>query len=259
MLSQLLKKSDWAFLLDFVSPAFFKVIPPLELINNATSLAKRSQDRRLYQNSLATFSNRAAQMFPCLRTIEGQMQRRGFEIESFTNSSTTLEARQNLANLIVELYFAQLYSKESFFLDVRLSRFAIEDEDILWSPAPLLGVFSNEFSESMCSLYEGYYNNKHDQMKSALKALNLDWAYDVFVHHFGEGDQTSVSFSMVHFVHTFHEIFMRCKAEKKSLHGEFVQLGVVLGLMYESLESIGLPVDVRSAFFRISKLSQGED
>ena len=46
---------------------------------------------------------------------------------------------------------------------------------------------------------------------------------------------------------------MLCKKNRKNLRGEFVQLGVILGLMYESLEKLGVSVDVRSAFMRVLK------
>lgn len=252
MLSKLLQKSDWAFLLDFVSPAFFKVIPPLELISNATAMAKRSQDVALYRAAQRALSQRTFDLFPDLRFVEGQMHRSGFEGESFAVDAASREVREVLAARIVELYFAQLYSRDAYFFDLRLSRFAHQEDVFCWSPAPLLGVFSVDFSRSMYSLYEGYYGDDHGKMKEALKELNLDWAYDVFIHHFGEGDQTSVQFTMSHFIHTFHEIFVRCKSEKKSLRGEFVQLGVVLGLMYESLETLNVPVDVRAAFRKAS-------
>jgi len=63
MIVDLLKKSDWAFLLDFVSPAFFKVIPPLQLINNATAMAKRTQDKALYQATFVVISLTIASSF----------------------------------------------------------------------------------------------------------------------------------------------------------------------------------------------------
>ena len=50
---------------------------------------------------------------------------------------------------------------------------------------------------------------------------------------------------------------MKCKAEKKNLKGEFVQLGVILGLMYESLERLNVSVDVRAAFIRVAKAVPG--
>jgi hypothetical protein len=45
---------------------------------------------------------------------------------------------------------------------------------------------------------------------------------------------------------------MKCKEEKRNLKGEFVQLGVILGLMYESLERLNVPVDVRGAYARVA-------
>jgi hypothetical protein len=114
-------------------------------------------------------------------------------------------------------------------------------------------VFSPEFLSAMAELYEGFYGNEPKLMRAGLKQLGMDWAFDVFMDHFGEGDQTSVHFNMSHFVQTFHDIFMKCKEEKKNLKGEFVQLGVILGLMYESLERLGVPVDVRAAFADVQR------
>jgi hypothetical protein len=254
MIYNLLKKSDWSFLLDFVSPAFFKVIPPLELLSNATALAKRSQETALYRRAQNDLTAKTEKLFLHLKCVDGTIQLRRMEEGLLPVAQASLEKKQRLAQILVELYFAQFYAKEAFFLDFRLSQFALKDEFFIWSPAALLGVFSPAFSAAMRNLYAGYYGNNPDLMKAALTELNLDWAFDVFIHHFGEGEQTEVHFKVSHFVETFHEIFMLCKVKKKSLRGEFVQLGVVLGLMYDSLETLGVPLNVRSAYVRISTL-----
>ncbi len=253
MFMNLLKNSEWAFLLDFVSPAFFKVIPPLELINNATALAKRTRDQALYQNVVGDLNSHFESNLPDVRIVMGTMTHKGeFPQSSVSDFSSADESvRKAVAARIVEIYFSQILAGRAVLLDVRLNRFARQDEKLLWSPAPLLGVFSDEFMQAMGELYTGYYGTQPERMKQALRTIGLDWAYDAFIAHFGEGDQTDVRFTMSHFVHTFHDIFMRCKTNRKNLRGEFVQLGVILGLMYESLETLGVSVDVRSAFFRV--------
>ncbi|MFZ9521076.1 MAG: hypothetical protein ACO3A4_11430 [Silvanigrellaceae bacterium] len=253
MLINLLKNSDWAFLLDFVSPSFFKVIPPMELIANATALAKRTRDPQLYTTAVSDMRRCLTDVIAGMNLVEGSMSHRGAvpisAVCDFSNCDS--ELKRQLADHIVEIYFAQILSGKTVLLDVRLSRFALEDSNLYWSPAPLLGVFSEKFQQAMADLYRGYYGGDPELMKNALKDIGLDWAYDVFIAHFGEGDQTEVRFSLAHFVRTFHDVFVRCKAQGKSLGGEFVQLGVLLGLMYESLESLGQPVNVRAAFLRV--------
>ncbi|NBX17625.1 MAG: hypothetical protein EBR09_09690 [Proteobacteria bacterium] len=251
----LLKNSEWAFLLDFVSPAFFKVIPPVELFSNATALAKRTRDHKFYEVMISDVGGHFAQVLPEVKVIAGTMTHCGsFPSPHVTDLVNAGEAaRKHVASRIVEIYFAQILAGRAVFLDVRLNRFAVQDSVVYWSPAPLTGVFSDEFLAAMGELYKGYYGGEPERMKSALSTIGLDWAYDVFIAHFGEGDQSDVRFAMSHFVHTFHDIFMLCKKNRKNLRGEFVQLGVILGLMYESLERLGVSVDVRSAFMRVLK------
>lgn len=257
MFTHLLKKSDWAFLLDFVSPAFFKVIPPLELVSNASALAKRTQDKELYRRAILATREQISKTVPEIQLLEGQMSHGHRDVRGFHPEAATDEQRRALAQRIVEIYFAQIFLHQTVFLDLRLSRFSENGTEWIWSPAPLLGVFTSDFLNSMAALYDAFYGNKPAQMHEALRKLGMEWAFEVFMEHFGEGDQTSVKFTMSHFVHTFHEIFMKCKAEKKNLKGEFVQLGVILGLMYESLERLNVPVDVRAAFNRVAKAVPG--
>lgn len=246
MLHRLLKQSDWSFLLDFVSPAFFKIIPPLELVGQATALAKRTKSASLYNSLVANFclSERVTVLSSGMKLEEGQRP------SAHLNDLSPRE-RSELAALIVDLYFAQLYAGRNMLLDLRLSRFHCSQGAWSWSPAPLIGEFDPEFLNAMCRLYEGFYFENREMMTHALGDLGLEWAFDTFIHHFGEGDQTCVEFKISHFVQTFHDIFMSAKEKKKSLKGDFVQLGVALGLMYETLEKLGKPVDVRASFQRI--------
>jgi hypothetical protein len=246
MLHRLLKQSDWSFLLDFVSPAFFKIIPPFELVGQATALAKRTQNHSLYAALIEDFC-----MSDRLTVLSSGMNQDESKQSSNSFIDLSSEQRCELATLIVDLYFAQLYAGRHMLLDLRLSRFHFSNGAWVWSPAPLIGEFDSKFLAAMCQLYEGFYLENRDTMVQALSDLGLEWAFDTFIHHFGEGDQTHVEFKISHFVQTFHDIFMSAKEKKKSLKGDFVQLGVALGLMYETLEKLAEPVNVRASFQRV--------
>lgn len=247
MLHRLLKQSDWSFLLDFVSPAFFKIIPPLELVSQATALAKRTQNHALYSALVEDFNTSDR-----LTVLSSGMSQDDSKHSPTSTIDLSSEQRCELATLMVDLYFAQLYAGRHMLLDLRLSRFHFLNGAWVWSPAPLIGEFDPKFLAAMCRLYEGFYFDKAEVMSAALEDLELEWAYETFIHHFGEGDQTQVEFKISHFVQTFHDIFMSAKEKKKSLKGDFVQLGVALGLMYESLEKLGETVNVRGSFQRIN-------
>ncbi|NBW81588.1 hypothetical protein EBR21_07525, partial [bacterium] len=166
MLMNLLKNSDWAFLLDFVSPSFFKVIPPMELLANATALAKRTRDPKLYSTALLDMKHCLTDVIPELSLIEGSMSQRGSipsaAVCDFHNHDDAL--KRLLAERIVEIYFAQILWGKTVLLDVRISRFAVDGSNLYWSPAPLLGVFSENFRRSMGNLYRGYYGGDADLM-----------------------------------------------------------------------------------------------
>ena len=152
MFIHLLKKSDWAFLLDFVSPAFFKVIPPLELVSNASALAKRTQDKELYRRAILATREQITKTVPEIQLLEGQMSHGHSDVLGFNPDSATEEQRRALAQRIVEIYFAQIFLHQTVFLDLRLSRFSQSGTEWKWSPAPLLGVFTSDFLNSMGAL-----------------------------------------------------------------------------------------------------------
>ena len=84
--------------------------------------------------------------------------------------------------------------------------------------------------------------------RKALAALHLDAAADLFLDHFGAGEQTAVRFEMAHFTRSFHAVFVRCRERGVQLHPNFVPLGVYLAALYEHLEGLDVPLDVRAAF-----------
>ena len=100
----------------------------------------------------------------------------------------------------------------------------------------------------MRRLYRGFYAGADEEFHAGLDALGLEPAADLFLRHFGEGDQTAVEFEMAQFTKSFHDVFVRCRDHGVRLHRNFVPLGVHLAALYEHLEPLRVPLDVRSAF-----------
>ena len=99
-------------------------------------------------------------------------------------------------------------------------------------------------------MYRGFYEGNTSQFKRGLSSLNLSHAEEIFRGHFGAGDQKSVTFKLSEFKKSFHSIFVSCKSNKTKLHPDFFALGVYLVCLYENLEDLNVPLDVRKAFLK---------
>lgn len=134
-------------------------------------------------------------------------------------------------------------------IDLRPDAFRVEHTTLEWSPARLAIVWQEDFLLHLRALYQGFYQGDDAGFRAALKDLRLLSVETLFRQHFGDGDQTEVVFSTRHFMKTFTEIFEASARSKISLHRNFVALGFYLASLYQSLEGLGGPFDVRAAFF----------
>ena len=65
------------------------------------------------------------------------------------------------------------------------------------------------------------------------------------------GQQDLVTFKMKDFLADFHDIFLLCRDRKIVLQADFLRLGIYLSLLYEHLERLGRPQNVRQAFLEV--------
>jgi hypothetical protein len=108
--------------------------------------------------------------------------------------------------------------------------------------------WDSAFLDAIRRMYRGFYAGEDAAFHTALTDLHLDVAADLFLDHFGSGDQSAVRFEMAHFTRSFHAVFLRCREHGVRLHPDFVALGVYLAALYEHLESLDVPLDARRAF-----------
>lgn len=232
MLLNLLKNSEFRDVLKLCSPALFKVVPPKALALQVKELADRP---KVALNEVA---------FPAVPELEVVPRPKGGPL-----LPSKPEHRAWTGAAILRLYFAQIYTDAPTWLDLRPDAFRVEHTTLEWSPARLAIVWQEDFLLHLRALYQGFYQGDDAGFRAALKDLRLLSVETLFRQHFGDGDQTEVVFSTRHFMKTFTEIFEASARSKISLHRNFVALGFYLASLYQSLEGLGGPFDVRAAFF----------
>lgn len=241
MILRLLRHTEWGQLLDFVSPSFFDVLP-------ARALAREAKDLFASQRDREGFTTLA-------RGLSRHLGRRGLPLRVTTGgegASAALpdapEARRERGQLVLRLYFEQLLGRDVALLDLRSSAFRSDEKGALFAPAAGAVRWDPPFLAAIRRVYGGYYADRPAEFEAGLEALGLLPAADLFLLHFGAGDQSAVRFEMAHFTRSFHDVFVRCREQGIVLHGNFVALGIHLAALYEHLEALGVEFDVRAAF-----------
>lgn len=236
MLTKLIGTTGFRRFTDFVSPAFFDVVPARVLFGEAWRLVAgyRSVDafQRARDGAVATAKRVSVAL-----------------AESPAGPLGTLDEAGRIAagQAILRLYFAQLYASQATLLDLGARRWsAREDGQAVWTPGRGHVAWDPAFRRAITGMYDAFYGG--GDLPAALEPLGLASAAPIFERHFGDGDQSAVVFSVEHFVASFHEVFLHCKASGIRLDAQFLPLGLYLATLYETLEGLGVPLDVRAAY-----------
>ena len=244
-----LRGTDWEMLTDFVSPVFFEVVPTLGMASVFASIAKdyanKSEFIRVKESTQSAFKSSASTRLNSEIKIFDHLENGAVDLDSLT-----ADEKKRRGDLILQVYFSQLLACQSTILDIRSNAFG---KDGAWAPKSVYYRWNKDFRTGICDLYRGFYQDNKVLFDSGLKQLNLAHASDIFRAHFGEGDQDSVTFTLQHFKKSFHAIFLSCKENRAKLHPDFFALGVYLVCLYEHLEKLNIPLNVRSAFAEATK------
>lgn len=242
MFSKLLKSADLRQLSSFVSPAFFDVLPARKIWGRGRALmiSKGSSE---YRDAVAARASSLAGL-PLSVALPSQ---------AVARDSLGDDARAH-ATRLVTLYFEQIYSDSPTLLDLRAQNARDQHGQLAWDPAPWVCRWSPEFLGPLRGLYEGFYAPDDGLLRESLKALRIDIAEDLFRKHFGAHPEAQ-RFVMKDFVDTFHQVFVRCRDQKRELHEDFVALGVYLATLYDHLDGVPIEIDVAGCYARARKLS----
>jgi hypothetical protein len=237
MFSKLLKSTDLRQLSSFVSPAFFDVLPARKIWGRGRSLMM-SKSSSEYRDAVAGRA-RELQALPLAVALPGQ-----------TGSRDALGNDQRAhATRLVTLFFQQIYSDVPTLLDLRGESAKDRDGQLQWEPAAWVCRWSPDFVGAVRGLYQGFYAPDDALLKQSLKDLRIDIAEDLFRKHFGDHPEAQ-RFVMKDFVDTFHQVFVRCRDQKRELHEDFLALGVYLATMYDHLDGTPVEVDVAGCYAR---------
>jgi hypothetical protein len=237
-----LKGSDWGMLTDFVSPVFFEVVPAFAVAEVFGKIVAGYGDKTKFARIKEDVSERIGRPLD-LRLAES--------VHRSSSQSLSNDARKERGRKVLELYFAQLMVCDTAILDLRSSAFG---DNLDWCPAALSYHWQPDFRRAIADMYRGFYHGDDAVFSGALKALDLTHASAIFREHFGKGGQEAVVFDLSSFKSSFHAIFLSCKENRSRLHPDFFALGIYLVCLYEHLEELGIPLDVRSAFMSVDGL-----
>ena len=243
MLNHLLRSAEFSGLLKFVSPGFLRVLPPSQVFQVAGQLRRNRANPIGWRGVCSEYSE--------LLSVSDLRVRIGPETAGSSDDPSSRSDRKAGGETALALYFHQMLTRETWILDFRSESFSGgSSDDYRWHPQPLYYQVSTEFLRGIRSLYRGYYGSDNALFEKALVELGLPGLQESLRDHFGPGDQTEVRFQLKTFQRTFARVFEACARDKLKLPRDFLVLGVALLGLYEQLESIGLPFDVRQAYFR---------
>jgi hypothetical protein len=234
MLWSLLKNAEWKPFVELLSPSFFKVVPSTVVLAEARKLSSNYFDKPAFADAKSTRR----------QTLSRSALRVRLE-DALPNDSAP--ARDCGARLL-ELYFHQVLCGGPLLLDHRAPSFAEARGELVWAPRPVFVAIDQTFHAGIKDLYHGFYAQNPGRFSKGAALLGLADVEPALRAQFGEGDQTSVHFSLSDFQRRFTDVFAACKKARATLHPGFIGLGVGLATLYEHLGSLGGTYNVRQAF-----------
>ncbi len=228
--------SEFSLLMDLVSPAFFKVIKPLDGLYVAKKLSQNLLDKKTFKEIT---SSQNLSSINLLWT------------EKVSDIPVNKPVDSGTAEKILELYFYQLFHGQTVILDLRHESFSTvhsSNVGVQWSPRPFYWKFSETFLEGMKTVYQGFFNDESILVDRGLKILEMLPLKNQFMHHFGNASQEKIFFKINDFKESFHRIFTKCMKDGISLHQDFIPFGIYLTLLYQTLDSCTEPLNVKKSF-----------
>jgi hypothetical protein len=234
-------------LLDYISPAAFKVVDWKRVMAQFIKLSKHAFDNNFLQE-LAQFN---------LELFSSRIRLKNATLETNVQLAEGDLSNIQFADLILDIYFSQFFSEKGVLLDLRLKHFENKEGSVNFDPGMFVHVFEPKFRQGMLDIYEGYYQNNPEKMGSGMHAVGLIKSPDapeieetkkMLFSHFGAADQGPIEFNLEHFKNSFHELFVYLKRKNIRLTSDFIFLGIYLVTLYLALSKIGQAVDVKQAF-----------
>lgn len=169
------------------------------------------------------------------------------------------DTKENGENILL-VYFSQFFDDNlALHVDYR-DCFSSNNNILLWKPSKMHYKFSTSFIEGVRKLYSGFYLDNPSQFESGLTYIGIiqpnmnqqqkDEVIELFTKYFGEGKNEAIRFSLSDLQKSFNEIFSFFIKKNIPLNPEFAVLGLALVTLYNELQKISHPLDVKGAFLK---------
>lgn len=170
---------------------------------------------------------------------------------------------------ILTLYFAQVFSPQGVFIDLRASHFAVDNQFLKWHPSPLWTNFNENFREGLLKVYEGFYLENDELYLEGLEGIGLlkhefsqedkQELADLFRAHFGGKISEEMKFNLENFKNSIISMSNFMLNKKVNISKDFLYLGIYLVTMYSVLEEIGESYPVKQIYLDVrGRFSAGE-
>jgi len=238
-------KNEWSAIFGLAAPGV-DLLPPRKLVHQSLELVRNAASSRRYASVLGTTQ---ATLRRARVPILVQEHRSKSPLMPSANLKRT--QRRWLGQLVLQLYFAQLFHNETAVIDLWPSRLGINVEgDAIWMPRPVYLRWDGDFLGALRNVYAGFFADDQAQFRSGLRNLGVEAADGLVLRHLGGGTQRGVRFSTADLHSTLREISDLSSSGAGTLHRNFVAFGLYLASLHELLESLDCSFDVRSAFMR---------
>lgn len=238
-------KSEWSTLLDLV-PSGFDLLSAKQVAHQSLELLANATNSTRYADVLSkTQAALRSARIPIL--VE---EKRGAR-PLLPHSVLKRTQRRWLGQLILQLYFTQLFQGDTAVIDLWPSRLGVDAAgDAIWTPRPIYVHWDPDFVGGLRDVYAGFFLDDEFRFEEGLSQLGLGSAGGLLLRHLGKGNQRGVRFSASHVQSTLREIAGLRLSKPGALHRNFVAFGLYLSSLHALLEQLDCTLDVRSAFFR---------
>jgi predicted unusual protein kinase regulating ubiquinone biosynthesis (AarF/ABC1/UbiB family) len=188
---------------------------------------------------------------------------RPFQINLVDHVDKQFDIKHDLwaSEKILTLYFAQLFSPHGLFLDLRTNHFDVAKPQLNYHPSGLWTKFSDEFSQGLAEIYDGFYLSNDELFNNGLIKLGLsspDWPQkdreelaQLFKSHFGSSVSQEMSFELESFKSSLVNITHFLLEKKVKISNDFLYLGIYLVTLYSALEKSRVRINVKNIYMDV--------
>lgn len=227
-----------------IPAVLFETVEWSELASEIPKISRRIIQKDGYEELFNSYKNQLLVEKICVREM----------------LSGDLELSHAMGERILTLYFAQVYSDQGVFLDLRSSHFASDDQFLEWHPNGLWVKFDPSFLKGLREVYEGFYLENEELYYKGLLEIGLlreDFSIDdkkiladIFKKQFGNSLHEDIKFEMDHLNQSMIKMSEFMLNKKLKISKDFLYLGIYLVTMYSTLEKINAKLPVKAIYLK---------